>query len=203
MIKVSAIVLAAGRSSRMGDQNKLLMQWKSATVIAEVLRQLSASLINERIVVVNDLTFEGVHHIPSIKVVKNPNYLNGMTSSIQAGVAQAKNENSGYMICLADQPLIHSDTYNDLIIAFQLAHAENRRSIVVPTFNGKRGNPVIFSSHFRDEILNHKEPEGCRDIVFENEKHITTFPCTTTSIIEDIDTPEDYISIKRKSLGSE
>jgi len=96
------------------------------------------------------------------------------------------------MICLADQPLITTEEYNQIIEAFEMAYQTNPKCIVVPFFEGKKGNPVIFSNYYREAILSHQAPEGCKGIIQANQKHIVKIDMPTNHILTDIDTPKDY-----------
>ena len=115
-----------------------------------------------------------------------------MTNSIQAGVGVASDKSSGYMICLADQPLMKAADYNEIIERFEVLVKHDPKSIVVPFYNGKKGNPVIFSAIHRDDILNHKEMEGCKEIVQLNKEHVYQVEMSHDHILQDVDTPEDY-----------
>jgi len=101
------------------------------------------------------------------------------------------------MICLADQPLMTTEDYNRIIEAFEHSYASNEKCIVVPFFEGKKGNPVIFSQYYHEAILNHKNSEGCREIIQANKAHIVKINMPNDHILRDVDTPEDYEKLKK------
>lgn len=191
---VSAILLAAGESKRMGEQDKLFLKYKGDWIINHVMRNLWASNKSELIVVMqnNDSNLLNGQSTDEIKVAINPDFKKGMTTSIQAGVAAATEKSDGYMICLADQPLMQAEDYNMIIERFGLLYAHDPECIVVPIFEGQKGNPVIFSKAYRDVILSHEEMEGCRKIVKENREHVYKVVVSNNHILRDVDTPEDY-----------
>lgn len=192
MAKVSAIVLAAGLSRRMGEENKLFLPVNDRPMVEWVIEKVAQSTADEVIIVGSELSLDRFEKWKSdrVQVINNPHYQNGMTSSIQAGVQVASGD--GYMICLGDQPKIEISTYNELIAAFQSSFAQNEGSIVLPFYDGKKGNPVIFSAIYREDILNHTEPEGCKEIVQANKHHLTKVDVSDSGILMDVDTREDY-----------
>ena len=186
MIKVSAIVLAAGRSRRMGPENKLLLPINGKPMIHRVIASVQASLAHEVIVVASQMTTI-VH--PGVQVVMNLHPESGMTSSIQLGIRACTSGTAGYMICLGDMPLIPTEVYNCLIEAFD--QQVSREQILVPTFGGQRGNPILFSKDFKQKMLTHTEPDGCRHIVRDHRDCVVNVPIDNSSIQRDFDTPED------------
>lgn len=189
MAKVSAIVLAAGLSRRMGKVNKMGLLYRGKPIVHHVLDQLANCDAFEIIIITNEVSKE---LFPNHKVVLNERYESGMTSSIQAGVAAATKDTDGYMICLGDQPLIKTKDYNQIIQAFEQKKNDNPNTIIIPTFEGQKGNPVLLSSHYKNEILNHQQPEGCKEIVQMNKSHVVSQALKTPAILQDVDRPEDY-----------
>ena len=191
---VSAILLAAGESKRMGEQDKLFLKYKGNWIVNHVMQNLWASKKSELVIVMNnnDNNLLNGERSEEIQVVVNPNYKKGMTTSIQAGVKAASDKAAGYMICLADQPLMKKEDYNEIIERFELLIKHDVKSIVVPMHNGIEGNPVIFSSAYRDAILNHQDMEGCKQIVQNNKQHVYRLEMSNDHVLRDVDTPEDY-----------
>ena len=105
MAKVSAIVVAAGTSSRMGDTNKLFLNYQGKTIIQSVIENIIASNPNEVVVVGSELSMERLasFNYGSIRLVENKDYQRGMTSSIQRGVESSKADADGFMICLGEK----------------------------------------------------------------------------------------------------
>lgn len=190
----SAIVLAAGSSRRMGAANKLTLPYFSHTILETIIIQLQLSLIDEIIVVLG-------HEKEVVKTLLSPykglvfcynaEHLMGMTSSIQTGIKSVSKDTNGYLICLSDMPLLKMGDYNTI-----LTRVSNKKEILLPFYHNKKGNPVYFSKHFRDEILNHQEMEGCRGVVHKNKAFVQKISFDTDRILRDIDTIEAYDNLK-------
>ena len=188
---ITAIILAAGFSSRM-KTNKLALQYGPTTVLNHVILELVKSKVEEIIVVTSrEENLEGV------KTVTNLNPEKGMTSSIQTGVEAASGKSNGYMICLADMVKLTSDDYTFLAEKFDKAYSENPSCILLPRYNGQKGNPVIFSSKFKSEILHHEDPEGCKGIIKQHPDQIVWIDMNNDAVLVDMDTPEDYEKLSR------
>ena len=200
---VSAIVLAAGESRRMGAKNKLLLPYKGKAVIAHVVEAILASDVHQVHVVVGHeqdrvrTALQGY----SVSFVENPDYAQGMGTSIRAGVRHAKEDVAGYMICLSDLPLITADEYSHLADAFLTQYKENAHSITVPRFEGQRGNPVTLSSVYRPAMLSHQGIMGCRGIVKQHPEHVAFVEMSTDNVLRDVDTPEAYQGLLSPESG--
>lgn len=195
---VSAILLAAGESKRMGELDKLLLEYKGRRMINHMLQSLCSSNVSEVIVVRQQQEEDLIEsqYADRIKVAINPDFRKGMTTSIQAGVKEASQDASGYMICLSDQPLMTPRDYNKVIERFELLARHDAECIVVPFHEGKKGNPVIFSSCHKETILAHDEMHGCNQIVQSNKSHLYPIHMNHNHVLIDVDTPEDYEKIK-------
>ena len=193
---ISAIILAAGESRRMGVQNKLLLQIDSEVLIRKFVKSVSNSLVDAVLVVVGFEAekIKAVLHDQAVKFVENPSYEEGMTTSIQSGVKASSNESTGLMICLADMPFAETSDLNLLIQAFNDYRSTESSLIIVPVFQGKRGNPVLFSEVFREKILTHKG-EGCREILRQFPHYVKEVSMENDNLLRDIDTPEDYMFV--------
>lgn len=191
---VSAILLAAGESKRMGEQDKLFLKYKGTWIINHVMQNLWGCNQSELVIVMNnnDNDLLNGQKTDKIQVVVNSDFKKGMTTSIQAGVAVASDKATGYMICLADQPLMKKEDYNEIIERFELLVMHDAKSIVVPFYKGVKGNPVIFSAAYQDAILAHQNMEGCKEIVQANQQHVYRIGMSNDHILRDVDTPEDY-----------
>lgn len=194
---VSAILLAAGESKRMGKRDKRFLQYQGRPLVEHVLDQIRQSQAGEVIVVCNGQDDDRLRTFQSerIQIVVNSAFRQGMTTSIQAGIRVTSPDTQGYMICLADQPLLQPTEYTELIKAFETAYQRHPQSMVVPFYEGKKGNPVIFSAHYRAAILAHKEMDGCKEIVQANRLHLVPLAMPTPHILVDVDTPEDYAGL--------
>ena len=191
---LSVIVLAAGLSSRMGIENKLLLPFQGKTVLEVTLSNILEADIGEVIVVVG-------HEAERVKTVlknyplsifENSDFEKGMTTSIQAGIRAAKNT-EGYVICLSDMVLIEPYEYQLLVQQFSLNVDD--KTIIQPIFKDKRGNPVIFSSFYKNAILETTDTEGCRSVVQAYKNHVTLIEMPTNHVLQDVDFKEDYEQI--------
>lgn len=201
MAKVTAVVLAAGLSTRMEGGKKLFLPYGSSTIIGEVLHQLSKSIVDEIVVVGNTSSVEELqevilHEAADSLLISNEYYKLGMTTSIQAGISAAHAGSRGYMICLADMPKIQSSTYNEIITAFKKHYQRNSKTIVLPVFEGKKGNPAVFSGYYKQQILDHKDMEGCKGVIQDNSKFAVNFEVNSDTIFIDIDNRENYLNYK-------
>jgi molybdenum cofactor cytidylyltransferase len=193
---VSAILLAAGSSRRMGDKNKLLLPWQDKPVITTTATHLLAAGLQEIIVVTGyeaPLIEDALQDLP-LQFVHNPAYEEGMTSSIRSGVRQATGH--GYMICLSDMVMIGPAEYTQLASAWEKRYTLDDHCIGIPEYKGQKGNPVILPATLHNDILSHPEKEGCRDLVRLHQAHHLHIPMPTDHILKDIDRPEDYALLK-------
>lgn len=189
---ITAIVLAAGRSSRMPGKNKMFLPFGNTTILKHVLAELYLSEIDEIVIVANSA--ERMHDLAifaNVILAINPNPDNGLTSSIQTGINNS-NPESHYMVCLGDMPLITHHSYNMLISKFLNF---NSKCIVQPHYQDKPGNPVMFPNSFRQQIIDLKEPNGCKPIVRQYHENVVRAEMPSDSIHLDIDTELDYKAI--------
>ena len=196
---ITAIVLAAGESKRMGAANKLLLPFGETTLIGRVVSAVTASATGEVLVVVGheaEAVREALVGHP-VTFVHNAHYREGMTTSIHAGVAAASPEASGFMICLSDLPLIEPGELDQLIDAFEGRVREDPQCIVIPVHAGRRGNPVLFSAAYQPAILTHAGLMGCKGIVKQNPAHVLEVSLPTDHILRDIDPPAAYEALRR------
>ncbi len=192
---LSVIVLAAGLSSRMGVENKLLLSFQSKTILETTISNILEANIGEVIVVVGHeaerLKAVLKSRFPDIKIVENPYFEKGMTTSIQTGIRAAKNT-EGYAICLTDMVLIQPYEYRLLAQQFLDFYKQDEKVIIQPIFKEKRGNPVIFSHFYKKSILETIDTEGCRSVVQAYKKHVKLVEMPTNHVLQDVDFKEDY-----------
>ena len=189
---MSAIVLAAGLSTRMGGVNKLLLPFKGKTVIVTVVEHLVNAGIEEIIVVTGNHA-EQVKNLLKhldVKVIYNEDFKKGMTSSIKKGVLGVKG--NSYMICLGDMPFITNEEYLQIRTFFEKQRHLNDACICIPTYKNKKGNPVVFSSFFKSEIFKHTNMEGCKGIIAGNQQNVYKLEMKAANILKDIDTADNY-----------
>lgn len=188
---VSALILAAGRSSRMGELKPLLPLGR-ATVIEHIIDVLLASRVEETIVVLGHRADEIERLLRSypIAFVRNPDEHGDMMSSIQCGVRTARNGNA-VMVVLADQPLITTSMVNELVDA----HEANEDGFIIPVFEEKRGHPMIIGGCFRDEVLKTQSKNGLKGLRDRYSHSVHCIPVDSASMIADMDYREEYEQI--------
>ena len=198
---VSVILLAAGESRRMGRNNKLLLKYKGLYLIEHVLKQLSAFNLREIILVTGHQSdkLEEALSRHNLKIVHNENYKEGMTTSIQKGVESTLDDTNGFLIALSDQPLLPKEVIRKLLNAFLEVSSVTDKSIIVPTVNGLYYNPVIFSAHYKNEILESKEMNGCKPVIINNIDCVVEVEFESSDLFKDIDNPEEYDSLRRQT----
>jgi len=188
---LSAILLAAGESKRMGALKQLMPLGKT-TLLEQAIDNLLNSSVDETIVVVGHKAEEITRAIASrpVKIMLNPDYQHGMSTSIIAGINLIDPKSQAVMLALADQPLVESGTINQLTDAFK----SHDKGIAVPTHRGRRGNPVIFAIKYKEELLKLKGDIGGREIIKSHPDDVLEVPVDSESVISDIDTRDDYQS---------
>ena len=192
-LKFSAILLAAGRSRRMGKENKLLLPLAGKPLLVHMLENLEASAVDEIIVVTGyDADAVGSVLPGRVRIVHNPNHLQGMTSTIQQGVRACAADTSGYLICLSDTPFIQAEDINQIIAAYPVAMNHTPNPIIIPHYAGHKGHPKLFASHYTKAILQHPDPEGLKQLFHTYAESVIPVAMDSDRILRDIDTPEMY-----------
>ena len=191
---ISAVILAAGESKRMGKQNKLLLPVPGEALLVKLIKTVCDSEVGQVIVVIGheaEKIRRKLNNFP-LSFVYNPNFSEGMTTSIKCGVKEVSPDCDGYMICLADMPFINTSEINKLIHAYTQNRINEKRLIVIPVYQGHRGNPVLFSTEFREDILEHKIEYGCKGVIMNNFESVKEIEMDDDSMLLDVDTLEDY-----------
>jgi molybdenum cofactor cytidylyltransferase len=189
---ISAILLAAGESNRMG-QPKQLLPFGQSTIVERTIDNLLNSAVSETIVVLGYRDEEIRKTIAGkpVKLVINPDYQQGMSTSIIAGLKQVDKRARAVLIALSDQPFINSQTITSLVEAF----IANNRGILIPVYQGRRGNPVIFAIKYKGELLNLKGDVGGREIIKRHPDDVLEVAVNCEGVLLDIDTMENYTPI--------
>lgn len=188
---ISAVILSAGESSRMG-RPKALLPIDGRTFIERIVASLEHGGI-ERIVVVLGFNAEELRrqiaHLP-VEILVNPDFQLGQLSSLQVAVRhlQADKNCHGMMVHLVDHPYIDPQLVQLMLRRFD----ESKPLIVVPRYRGKRGHPVIFSSSLFADLLNAPMDEGAKAVVNAHRDQTLEIETEDVGITLDIDTPELY-----------
>lgn len=199
---ISAILLAAGESRRMGKPKQFL-EWQGKTLLHHVLESLIHSEADEIILVLGheaDRIRESLPALP-IKIVVNPDYRTGMASSLRQGLLALDPQSEGFLLCLADQPGIGPEIVNTVIRTFR--QADPGRGIVRPVYRGRRGHPVLIATRYLEEALQLLQGDvGARQILLNHADDILEIEMDRDAILVDMDTPEEYRE-QRKLAGAD
>jgi molybdenum cofactor cytidylyltransferase len=192
---ISAILLGAGKSKRMGV-DKLLLPWRKKTVLEHCFETLLQSEVQEIVVVLGTRNkwvknrFQG----GKAKVVVNPYSRRGMSTSIRKGLQAIHPGSAGILIALGDQPFLKTRTINVLVRAFD----RRRKGIIIPSFRDRMGHPVIFHKRYRKELLNLRGDVGGRTVVERHPEEVKVIPIKSEGVVKDLDTWQDYVKEFRK-----
>jgi molybdenum cofactor cytidylyltransferase len=193
---VAAIVLAAGRSTRMGGPNKLLAELGGKPLVRIVTEQALASKAQSVIVVTGHQADEVEAALRGLTVsfVRNPDFAQGLASSVKCGIAAVPDDAAGAVICLGDMPLIEASLIDRLIDAFapDLGHL-----IAVPVSDNRRGNPVLWSRRFFTELMALDGDVGARHLIAKHSEAVAEVPVEGFGAFLDIDTPQALEDARR------
>jgi len=188
-----ALVLAAGESKRMGE-SKQLLSYDNKTILETVIDHITQSNVDETLVVLGsnrENIEEAIKDLP-VKSVYNPRFKEGMLSSAQKGFVSLPEEAEAVLVFLGDQPRIPSSVIDQIIRTYH----SSEKGIVLPVYDKKRGHPVLISTKYREEVA-HLDPQlGLRELIHNHPEDILEVDLDSSSILEDIDTPEDYKNLK-------
>jgi molybdenum cofactor cytidylyltransferase len=189
---ISAIVLAAGQSKRMGGDNKLIKKYNKKYLINHIIGTLIKSKVNKIIVVlgfqkikVRKITVKN----KKINFVFNKNYKSGMSSSIKAGLKRISERSIGFLIVQADMPLISKKIINSLCYAIE----NNNKEIVVPIYKINMGNPIGFKSSMIKILNKTKGDSGAKKMIKRNKKKLSLIKVNSKSIFKDFNTQRDFL----------
>lgn len=199
MNRVSAILLAAGESRRMGDINKLSLPVNGQALLYRTVQTLLNSNVQELVVVLGHEAeaAQCLLHDLNVRTVYNRNYTEGQMTSVHCGLAALNEACEGVMICLTDQPLLTTQDINHLIDAFLMRETG---SIVVPTYQNQRGNPIILSYTHREEILSGGRNLGCKRLIERNPELVIKIEMDNDHWVFDLDTPNDYALLQQRLI---
>jgi molybdenum cofactor cytidylyltransferase len=192
---LSAIVLAAGLSRRMGPRNKLLLPVDGIPLVRRSVAVVLGHPFVEVVVVTGHEAplVEAVLDRLAVRIVRNPRYEEGQMTSVRAGLeALSASAVRGVMVCLADQPALTTEDLGTLADAFL---AKDACPVLVPTFGGARGNPIVLDRRSLESILSRRANFGCRQFVAKHADVVTTLEMPNDHVLTDVDRPEDYAAL--------
>lgn len=190
---IPGIILAAGRSLRMG-KNKLLLNFHGKPILQHVIDAAQHSSLSPLILVLgsNSDVIRSQINPGTAFIVDNPDVICGYGSSLQVGLNALNKPCAGAMFLLGDQPLLTTQTIEKLIVAFQ----KEPERWVAPSWEGERGNPVITPASWFDRIFALDGDTGPREHLKDPAANLKLINVDDRGVIFDIDTPEDYEQLK-------
>ncbi|MFM1814877.1 MAG: hypothetical protein RLZ98_1572 [Pseudomonadota bacterium] len=195
---IAAIVMAAGRSTRMGAQNKLLADVGGKTMVRRVVETVLASRARPVVVVTGhqaDIVRNELAEL-DVSFAHNPDYANGISGSMKTGLAALPRNVDGALIVLGDMPELQPEHLDKMISAFA---PKEHRSIIVPTAHGKRGNPILWSADlFNDMRDKASGDKGARALLEEHSEEVVEVELATEAIFDDVDTPELLDALRKR-----
>jgi molybdenum cofactor cytidylyltransferase len=197
-MKVAAIVLAAGRSSRMAPRNKLLELVEGKPIVARVAEAALGSGARPVIVVTG---FEASRVAAAlgdleVTIVQNPAHAEGLSTSLRTGLQALPADSDGALILLGDMPKIESSDLETLMAAFA---ADQRRAICVPVHHGRRGNPVLWGAAYFAEMMSLSGDMGAKPLMARHQECVTEVPAASDGIFADVDTLSDLARLKART----
>ena len=193
--RVAAVVLAAGRSTRMGAVNKLIAEIGGKPLVRIAAEQALASHASPVIVVTGhekDKVAAALAGLP-VRLVHNPDYAEGLGSSLRTGIAAVPAEADGAIVCLGDMPQVDAPLIDKLIAAFD---PEKGALVVTPTIDGRRGNPVVWSRRFFPDLMAVQGDIGARNLIGSYAEAVVEVPVAGEGALIDVDTPESLSAVK-------
>ena len=197
---VAALLLAAGMSRRMGGPNKLLQDIGGEAMVVRTLQAVRQAAVDDIVVVLGHNGAEIRAAIEKaagddkrLRFVDNPNFAEGLSTSLQAGLTALPDKADAVLVCLADMPAVSAAQIGRLIAAF---NPVEQRAICVPTYKGKRGNPILWARRFVPEMRKLAGDVGARHLIGENAETVCEVEMGDAAVLTDLDTPEalrDYL----------
>jgi molybdenum cofactor cytidylyltransferase len=193
--RMAVIVLAAGRSTRMGANNKLLETIGGTPLVRRVVEAVAAARVRPVIVVTGhqrERVERALDGLP-VRLVHNPDFADGLGTSLRAGISAVPAEVDGAVVCLGDMPQVDAAVIDRLIAAFD---PEKGALVVVPTVDGKRGNPVVWSRRFFPDLMTIEGDVGARHLIGRYGEAVVEVPLSGKAVFTDVDTPEALKAVR-------
>jgi molybdenum cofactor cytidylyltransferase len=199
--RTAAIMLAAGRSTRMGGPNKLLASIAGKPLVRIAVEQALASRAEPIIVVTGHERgrVEAALSDLNVRLVHNPDYGQGLSTSLKAGLGAVPDNVDSAIVCLGDMPQVTTGLIDRLIATFD---PKGNALVVVPTIGGKRGNPVVWSRQFFPELMRLDGDVGARHLIGANADVVAEVSVEDTGVLIDVDTPEALVAVRADMEGA-
>lgn len=191
---ISAIVLAAGESTRMGFP-KLLLQIEGKSLLQHVIDNALQSKAGEVIVVLGAEATKLRRELEQrqVQIIENASYKEGLSTSLKVGLQAVSPQTQAVLVLLGDQPLVSHDIIDALIDKYE----ESGSIMVAPVYSGRRGNPVLFDSSLIPELTRVTGDKGGREIISKHLDQLATIDFESTIIGSDIDSWDDFRDVCR------
>jgi molybdenum cofactor cytidylyltransferase len=195
--RVAVVILAAGKSARMGEAKQLL-RLGEGTVLGQTVENVRASSVDEVVMVLGASAEAIREQLPAeilglARVVVNPEYETGMASSLRAGLAALGSDVDAAVIVLGDQPFVRAATLDRIIEEYRRTGAQ----IVIPMYEGARGNPVLLDRSLFREAMALEGDVGCRAIFTKHAEGVVYLEVDDSGVLLDIDSRGDYERLRR------
>jgi molybdenum cofactor cytidylyltransferase len=190
---IAGLILAAGESSRMGT-DKATLAYRGRTFLEAIVQTLGEGAIERIVVVLGHHAGEVQRHVKigSAQVVINPDYKSGQTSSLQVGLRSLiADDPEAILLCLVDHPAISAETVRRLVATFRQCGAP----VVIPTYQGRRGHPVLIGRQVFDELLQLACDAGADSVVRKYRPATQFVEVEDEGIVMDVDNPESYLRL--------
>ena len=196
---ISAILLTAGQSKRMNGENKLTKKIKGSPLIKLSVKNILASSIDELIVVLGyqkEIIEKFIDKNKKIKFIFNKDFESGMASSIKTGLDNLSEKTEAFFICLGDMPMVNQNIYNKMIktkLNYNKKLKPNfKKEIFIPTYEKKNGNPVLFTKHMKEKIMQISGNDGAKELIEIYKSKALHIPVKNRGITLDFDIQEDF-----------
>ncbi len=194
---IAAVIMGAGRSRRMAPHNKLLVTDKAGKpMIARVVDNVLSSNARPILVVTGHQAEQIEHSLGGrpVRYVHASDYAEGLSASLKAGIAAVPPECAAAVVCLGDMPLVTGRMIDRLISMYDPAEG---RLIVLPTFRGKQGNPMLWDRRFFPEILQISGDSGARFLVGKHTEFVCEIEMADDAVLRDFDTTESLATLPK------
>ena len=198
---ISSILLAAGQSLRMKGGNKLTKEINGIPLIKYAVKNILGSAVDELIIVVGhekEVLEKIIEKNKKIRFIYNSNFADGISSSIKIGLENISKKSEAFFISLGDMPDVNQNIYNKLIKTRynynKKLKTNFKKEIFIPTFENEKGNPILFSKHMKEQIMQIKGDNGAKELIELNKNKTLNVPLKSRGITLDLDEQEDFIS---------